>query len=193
MSAYANGGWPELPPVPPPIEDLPPNATPPQIMRALGSTLLMFAQLWPRVVQALEYLRRGQVTLQEGQKRLEDAQRVSPPPMREQLASSADLAKAVGHDVAQAYEREQRNPSTPPPTGTTVAQMVEERVQVELIKIKAAALQKAEDQRQADEQEKKALAALNAKSRSRAFWTAIGALITTGSAIAYAVIDHFSR
>lgn len=58
MSAHMNGGWPELPPIPPAIEDLPPNATPIQVMRALGSTLIMFGQLWPRVVQALEYLKR---------------------------------------------------------------------------------------------------------------------------------------
>ena len=182
---HMNGGWPDLPPVPPPIEELPPNPTASQVLRVLGSTLLMFGQLWPRTVQALEYLRSGLM-------RVEAAQQ-SMPPMREPLASSNDLAKAIGHDVAQEFEREQRNPSTPPPNGATVAEIVRERVQHELLKVKADALQKAEEQRQADEQEKRALAAINAKARTKAFWTAVTAAITTVAAVIYALAEHFSR
>lgn len=176
MPPYVNGGWPELPPVPPPIEDLPPNATPLQVMRALGSTLLMFGQLWPRTVQALEYLRAGLMRVESAQKHPEL------PPMRAQLASTNDLAKAVGLDVAQAFERDQRNPSTPPPTGTTVASMVEERVQIELLRIKASNLQKEKDDREALEREKRA-------SRRK-----IGvAAIVSGLAIIAALVEHFAR
>lgn len=167
---HMNGGWPELPPVPPPIDDLPPNPSTQQVMRALGSTLLMFGQLWPRVVQALEYLRA----------RVDRPQTL--PPMRERLASSADLAKAVGLDVAQAFEREQRNPSTPPPNGTTVAAMVQEQVQVALIRIKADTLQKEKDARDELDQEKR-------RGRVKVAFAAIVGTI----AVIVALVEHFAR
>jgi hypothetical protein len=52
-------GWPELPAIPPPLPDLPEHPTSVDLARAYATTLLVFAQLWPRTVQALEYLKRA--------------------------------------------------------------------------------------------------------------------------------------
>lgn len=181
---HMNGGWPELPAVQPEIEELSENPTPSQILKALGSTLLMFGQLWPRTVQALNWLKGSVERIEQ---RLDAAPAL--PPMRAQLASSTDLAKAVGHDVAQAFEREQRNPSTPPPNGSTVAAMVEERVAHELLKIKAATLQREKDDRIAFEGEQQRMANETRRAKRRV----LVAAITTGLVILGALVEHFAR
>ena len=81
--------WPTLNPVPPELEELPENPTPKQIIHVLSTTLLAFGQLWPRIVQALLYLKAAT-------ERLEHL-----PPMRRSEDSSAFL-NATAHLVGEA-------------------------------------------------------------------------------------------
>jgi hypothetical protein len=180
-----NGGWPDLPAVPPPIERFPDNPTAGQAIKILGSTLIMFGQLWPRVVQALEYLRGW----------TEEHDRAHALPlMRQQSASSHDLAKALGGEVAEAYEADLRYPRTPDvPSPQSLAALIENRAQQLLEKRDAAKWRQVEHERNVAENTRIELEAINKKSRARALWTAvIGGISTTTAAIAWA-LEHFGQ
>jgi hypothetical protein len=197
--AYGNGGdWPErLRAEPIQLPELSEHPTERELARAYGSVVVAWAHQWPIVVEALQWLygaamgARGMS--EETLRRLDRIERhigqpLPPmrdggvPPMREEATSSHDLAKAVGRDVAQRYEAERVNPSTPPPSATTVAAMVEERVQIELLRIRAANLEKA---RAASDK----LVEERRKDRRKI----LIAVIVSALSIAAAVVDHILR
>ena len=57
MAAPEVPEWPQLDPISPPIDELPENPTQAQVLKVLITTLLAFGHLWPRIVQALLYLK----------------------------------------------------------------------------------------------------------------------------------------
>lgn len=185
LPPHMNGGWPELPPIPPPIEDLPEHPTTSQVLRALGSTLLMFGQLWPRTVQALEWLRDW--TLHHDTLH-------ALPPMRAPLESTHEVVESVAGDVARAYEADVKSDSTPPtPSPKFVEKLVADRLAVEVLRMKAEKWDAVEAERKAAEAERVALAAQNARGKVRAKWALVLMGITTAGTIIAALVEHFSR
>lgn len=183
---------------PVPLPELPDHPTPGDLARAYGSVVIVWSRYWPKLAEGFHWLygvvmgTRGIAERIDSRlSRIEERLNVGSllPPMRPELSSTHDMARAVGHDVAARYEAEARNPSTPPPTGTTVAEMVADRVQVELLKIKAAELEKREVERRESEALANRLKDDKAKAM-RKLWISVG---TTGLAIVVAIVDHFLR
>jgi hypothetical protein len=58
MAAHEHlNGWPDLPRDGVELPELPPRPTPTDHARAYGTTVVLWSRLWPRVVDALEWLR----------------------------------------------------------------------------------------------------------------------------------------
>jgi hypothetical protein len=136
------------------------------------------------------------------------------PAMRPQLGSTHDVAKAVGGDIAQAYEADLKNPSTPPvPSPQTLGQMVEQRVAVELARVKeiakqeqvekdAAAFRKIQEERALGEANRLAalqlaaarqseLEVLNGKERVKFKWASRLAILVAFLGILAWTLEHF--
>lgn len=163
-----NGGWPELPKEPPTLEELPDDATPIELARAYAQGFVAFAPLWRKSVHALEFLFGLGMGTKAALERLEDtvaSLAIPLPTMRPQLGSSHDLAKAVGSEVAERFEREARNPSTPAPDAKKLAELAEEPVAIAIAKIKAEWWDRLEAERKAAETERLATLAAEQKKR----------------------------
>jgi hypothetical protein len=115
------------------------------------------------------------------------------PPMRPPTESTHDLAKMLGHEVAQRIDAEARDPTTPPPSAETIEGIVSERVAIELIRIKASNWERIEKERNDAELDRVELAKLNARERLRVRWAAIAGATTTVLALAAWIVEHFLR
>ncbi len=96
----ANGrddGWPFLEREPLELPTLPPRPTPQDHSRAYGTTLVLWSRLWPRVVDALEWL-RGAVMATRGdlekmnRELLEEIRKARTPSVRPKLPSMSAFA-----------------------------------------------------------------------------------------------------
>ncbi len=205
-----NGEWPDLPKVPPPIEELGDNPTNTALLKALGTTLFAWGHVWPRAVQALEYLRRW--TEQHDR----DHGQGTVPPMRDRFDSTHKAASTVAGDVARAYEAELKNPSTPPiPSPQKLETLVDQRVAIEIARIKleedAAKWHAVDAERKAAEEERllaakktaeekrrrdvadEALARFNQRQKSKATWKALGAgAVALFTTIGW-LLEHFGK
>jgi hypothetical protein len=134
----------------------------------------------------------------------EEMQTVAPPPlppMREESASSHDLAKHVSQEVAEKVAAEIHNKSTPPPDKDKIAALSEEAIQVAVTRLKAQQWDAVEQQRKAAESDRlavekqakldrDALALENAKSRNKTKWALYLAGFLGVGTVAREVIEH---
>lgn len=196
MSEYprAANGWPErLRAEPVPLPELPDHPTPAELARAYGTVVVLWSRHWPMLVEAFQWLygvfigRAAAIdTIDERLARIELQLVVSKlPPMRGEMASSHAVAHEVARDVAQRFDQETKNPSTPPPDANAVERMVAERVANELLRIKADELEKREAQR-----ELSAKLAADKKKALRRLYVSLG---VTAISVAGAILEHFLR
>ena len=95
--------WPQLNPVSPPIDELPENPTQAQVVKVLISTLLAFGHLWPRIVQALLYLKAA----------VDRIERL--PPMRRAEDTGSyivETSRRVGESAKSKAQQIEDNPKT---------------------------------------------------------------------------------
>lgn len=138
------------------------------------------------------------------------------PPMRPKFDSSLDArVNAVSSNIAEQYEKDLNNPSTPPPDKAKIKSLVDEGVRIEMMRINAekwerieverknaeterlAVEKKAQDdardlKKKADEQ---ALALqADAVTSRRRFWYAVGLGIftTLGTTVAF-LVEHYGH
>jgi hypothetical protein len=204
------GEWPDLPAIPPSIPKLPEPLDNPTreeerafliaTVRALGTTILSFGQLWPRTTQALEYLKANSEFLRAHVERLNEHHRYPSlylPEMRAPSESISDAAEEVARDVRTLYERDRDDKSTPPPGPDKIEEIVRERVTIEVERIKetekARAWDKLEEERKAAELDRLESLKVNSQERTRAKWKMIGAIgVGFVSSVGWAV-EHFWR
>lgn len=110
------------------------------------------------------------------------------PPMREEAASSLELAEHVGRRVAEAVEAETKNPSTPPPDAAKVASISKDVIAAAIMQLKAEQWDKLEQERKAAEVDR--LASAGEKRRMRRQTIASGILALIG-VLAF-LIEHFA-
>lgn len=210
-------GWPELPREPPELENLAEGASPIELARGYASAYLAFAPLWRRAVHALEWLYGAMMGSKAQLEQLQIAvmaQRL--PPMRAPMSSTHEVARTVGGDVAEAYAAEQRNPSTPPVVPPDkIKALVEERVAIEIARLKAAEWDRIEAERKAAESDRLAiekqaeserrdleraaaaqriaLAAENARQRANWKWATLSACVTTALGVGAFLVEHCGK
>ena len=146
-----NGGWPELPAVPPAIVDLPVNASPIQLARAYATAFMSFAPLWRKVVEALEYLKAKQEEHEIAHLEL--------PPMRRRADSSGALAEYARHArqegeiAAQEIVDDPNSNLTPETVGGIIEAKVSAALTAHRDADRRAQLEAAERKRLADEEQ----------------------------------------
>jgi hypothetical protein len=129
----------------------------------------------------------GRVTTIEKRLGVRDAKSIpNLPPMRPELGSHSDLARAVSQTVAKRIDAEIKNKSTPPPTTDTIAKIAEETVQTALTRIKAESWDRVEEERKAAERDR-------LTDRRRLRTVVIVTTITTLGAIIAALVEHFAK
>lgn len=127
-------GWPTLDASPPNVPELPEDATPTEIARALGTVILEWAARWPKVVHALDYLqgatmgakaeaerassdsrRTREAVAHLDRKVVELVRRQNPnlPPMRGETPSSHALVEEVRSEVKDSFEQLAKKTSGP--------------------------------------------------------------------------------
>jgi hypothetical protein len=118
------------------------------------------------------------------------------PPMRDELPSSHTIAERVGKNTADSFAKLARDTSTPPPDAKDVQKLVTEGVQTELLKIRAAALQKAADEREAATAKKaeddRLLAIDRAKARTKLI-AALGAALLAVAGLLTDLAVHWAK
>jgi hypothetical protein len=118
-----------------------------------------------------------------------EIQRKAPPPlppMRPELGSNHDLARAVGTTVAARIDAEARNPATPPPDAKTMARIAESVVASAFTKVKADAWSRIESERGAAETDRLAY-------RRKLITVSVVTSITTLGAVVTALVEHFAK
>jgi hypothetical protein len=119
------------------------------------------------------------------------------PPMRAEMQSSHAIAERVGRGVAEKYEEQVNNPSTPPPGPHDIRKLVEDGVQIEMVRLNAARLQKAEDERQAQkaraEEDARLLDLERQRAKRKLVVVMLSAILTTTAAVVVALVEHFAK
>lgn len=197
-----NGGahWTErLRAEPSPLPELPDHPMPLELARAYVALALAYRADHPVLVEAVHELHGGVMAAKAGVERLEqrlvDAGLLLPlrapplPPMRARLESTRAIARAIGEGVAERFEAEQKNPSTPPPGADFVKHAAEQLAAIEVLKIRNEALQREADDRAALDAQARTL---DAERRSATIKVVV-AFILTSLAIIGALAEHFAR
>jgi hypothetical protein len=127
--------------------------------------------------------------LDEHSRRLHVVELQGLPPMRPESKSSNDLARHLGRDVAEMFEAEQRNATTPPPGSGVVEAMVEARAKVLITKLRA---DEAEAKIRARDEADKREATAKDRERDARLKLVLAAGLAFISSAAFA-LEHFSR
>ena len=111
------------------------------------------------------------------------------PPMRAESPSSHELTRHVSREIAEQFEAESRNTTTPPPDAAKVEAISESVVQVAITRLKSEQWDKLQAERDAVAREQRAAARELTK---RKWATAAGIAGTAASTLAW-LVEHWAH
>lgn len=116
------------------------------------------------------------------------------PPMREKFASSNDIAKAAGTEIAQRIDAESRDPRTPsPPPPAKVAEISADVMRIAVDRVKAEQWDAREAERKAAEAQRVELVSANTTAKRNFWWATAAGGVTTALAIIAWLVEHFHK
>ena len=113
------------------------------------------------------------------------------PTMRPESTSTHEIIEHFGHELDKRVETERKNSSTPPPGPEEVAAIGKNVMAAAVMMIKAEQKDKEDADRQAAENDRRALEASNVRELSKFKWRSWAGAVVAALGLVSALVEHF--